>query len=353
MNFFMPEGQKQIQNTTMNRAPVLKCSPRDYVYIALSVFLLGLLVVPFAAAASEASVSATATVPPILLACAQATNPVAGFTCSFPKDPAAAIPDGPPYTIKCTDNSSAGTNQSIASWTWDFGDGGSSTDQNPQHTYAEASLYNIRLTVNTWCGSQYSNTTAISIFTYCTIPEPAFTINVSEGIAPLVVQVTDASKHTPEDITRWTYWFDDTSFSHSRNPVFTYTIPGIYTINQTVWKECVPISSTIHPPLSRRIIVHPPPAVSSDVNTTSTMPATVLTPAPGTPETSAVPGGTTPPEETHGVSDSAVPQYTGQNIPAITGPTGIAILPVIILLVIILGIIGMGIYLYITHKKNK
>lgn len=337
----------------MNRSPMMNRSPHLLLCGTLSVFLLCLLVVPFAAAAGPAPVTTTATVPPILLACAQATNPVAGFTCIFPNDPSAAIPDGPPYTIKCTDHSSAGSNQSIASWTWDFGDGGSSTDQNPQYTYSGASLYDIRLTVSTWCGSQYSNTTTVSIFTYCTIPEPAFTINVSEGIAPLAVQVTDASKHTPEGITRWTYWFDDTSFSHSRNPVFTYTLPGTYTINQTVWKECVPISSTIHSPLSRRIIVHPPSAVLSAVNVTSTTPATALTLAPGTPVTSVVPEGTTPPAETSGVSDFAVPVYTGQNIPAFTGPTGIAILPVMILLVIVLGVIGMGMYLYMTQKKNK
>ena len=37
-------------------------------------------------------------------------------------------------------------------WFWDFGDGGTSTDQNPFHIYAQAGNYNICLTVSNACG---------------------------------------------------------------------------------------------------------------------------------------------------------------------------------------------------------
>jgi PKD repeat protein len=36
----------------------------------------------------------------------------------------------------------------IASWSWEFGDDGTSTEQNPSHTYAAAGTYTIKLTVN-------------------------------------------------------------------------------------------------------------------------------------------------------------------------------------------------------------
>jgi PKD repeat protein len=42
-----------------------------------------------------------------------------------------------------TDASTGG----IVSWTWDFGDGSSSTDQNPSYVYAEAGTYEVKLTV--------------------------------------------------------------------------------------------------------------------------------------------------------------------------------------------------------------
>jgi PKD repeat protein len=45
-----------------------------------------------------------------------------------------------------TDNSSGGT---FDSWLWDFGDGATSTAQNPSHTYAAVGPYTVTLTVST------------------------------------------------------------------------------------------------------------------------------------------------------------------------------------------------------------
>ena len=43
-------------------------------------------------------------------------------------------------------NTSTDSNNDIVSWAWDFGDGASSTDANPLHTYAEAGSYEVTLT---------------------------------------------------------------------------------------------------------------------------------------------------------------------------------------------------------------
>lgn len=45
-------------------------------------------------------------------------------------------------------------NQSVSSWnfTWDFGDGNSSTDFSPQHTYANAGVYSLSYSANDACG---------------------------------------------------------------------------------------------------------------------------------------------------------------------------------------------------------
>jgi PKD repeat protein len=42
---------------------------------------------------------------------------------------------------------------SPTSWSWNFGDGGSSTAQNPSHVYAAAGTYNVTLTATNACGS--------------------------------------------------------------------------------------------------------------------------------------------------------------------------------------------------------
>ena len=390
----------------------MKRSPHTIVCVALSVLFLSIILVPFVSAAPATTPSAT--VPPILQACSQARNPEANFTCNYPGNPPAIIPDGPPYMIKCIDNSSAEFNQSIVSWKWDFGDGGTSTDKNPQHTYSEASLYDIRLTVTTFCGAQYSNTTYQSISIYCSVPQPAFSTNVTEGYAPLAVEVTDGSLRTREDITRWTYWLDNSHFSNKRNPVFTYTTPGTYVINQTVWKNCVQLGSNLSRPATRQIIVKGPQTISIDVNgtnipptappasavpvtlasvVTTGMPATVATTeteqtvpmAPGTGTLTVdtnpagaqvyiddVQRGTSPATvtdltagshtlrlERNGYTKITVPVLITEGktttlattLPAESG--GIAIVPVIILTIIMLGVAGMGIYLFLKQRYEN
>ena len=388
----------------------MKRSPQPVICAALSVLLLWSFLLPVVSAAEP---TATATVPPILQACAHAKSPQARFTCSFPADESAAIPDGPPYIIHCIDNSSAEANQSIASWTWDFGDGGTSTDRNPQHTYAEASSYDIRLTVDTFCGRQYSNTTVNSISIYCSVPESLFTTNVTEGFAPLAVQVTDASLHTPADITTWTYWFDDAHFSHKRDPVYLYSQPGTYTINQTVWKECVQLGSTLHPPAVRQINVIAPPVLSAGANeTNATLTAAIPPAAPAEPTSAVASGETVTVSATDTAQNVPIPHGTGTlsvntnpagaqvyidnvlqgtspaTVPALSAGShtlrlerdgyqnmtlpvmvndgtvtafsttlapvsgGIAIVPVIALTAITLATAGAGIYLYKTQKRQ-
>lgn len=53
---------------------------------------------------------------------------------------------------------------SIASWAWTFGDGGTSTQQNPSHTYAGPGTYNVSLTItdNAGCTNTYAHPITIN-----------------------------------------------------------------------------------------------------------------------------------------------------------------------------------------------
>ena len=53
---------------------------------------------------------------------------------------------GQPGTNISYSDTSSGVN-TIANWTWDFGDGNSSYQQNPMHVYATSGIYNVSLTV--------------------------------------------------------------------------------------------------------------------------------------------------------------------------------------------------------------
>lgn len=52
-----------------------------------------------------------------------------------------------PLTVQFTDQSTIEKASKLVNWEWDFGDGGTSTDQNPSHTYAAAGVYTVRLVV--------------------------------------------------------------------------------------------------------------------------------------------------------------------------------------------------------------
>jgi len=80
----------------------------------------------------------------------------------------AMVPPMADFTSSCTDLDCNFTDQSsdsdgtIASWSWNFGDGGMSSTQNPGHTYAAAGTFAVKLTVTDNDGaadSQNSNVT--------------------------------------------------------------------------------------------------------------------------------------------------------------------------------------------------
>ena len=116
------------------------------------------------------------------------------------------------------------------SWSWDFGDGNTSTDQNPIHTYTTAGIYTVNLTASNIWGTG-SKKAIISVQTPPApqLPIANFTSNKMSGYAPLNVQFIDLSQNT----TSMNWSFGDGATSTSRNPAHTYTSAGIYTVALT------------------------------------------------------------------------------------------------------------------------
>lgn len=56
-----------------------------------------------------------------------------------------------PLAVTFGDRSAAGSSE-ITSWAWDFGDGESSTEQNPKHTYSKIGVFAVSLTVESAVG---------------------------------------------------------------------------------------------------------------------------------------------------------------------------------------------------------
>ncbi|OJJ16795.1 hypothetical protein BKI52_33360 [marine bacterium AO1-C] len=88
--------------------------------------------------------------------------PVANFTFS-----GACLGEPTEFTDASTVSSPGIVNQ----WTWDFGDGNTSNQQNPEHSYAAIGTYNVTLTINTDGGCPVMISKTINIFPLITVTE--------------------------------------------------------------------------------------------------------------------------------------------------------------------------------------
>ncbi|MGB9941091.1 PKD domain-containing protein [Methanosarcina sp.] len=130
-----------------------------------------------------------------------------------------------PLTVQFTDLSENATGVS-----WNFGNGFSSTEQNPTHTYSTAGTYIVNLTASNESGTN-STLGTITVLEKPILPLANFSSNVTEGYVPLSVQFTDLSVNS---ISRnWDFENDGIIDSIEEAPVYTYTNPGTYTVNLT------------------------------------------------------------------------------------------------------------------------
>jgi uncharacterized protein (TIGR02145 family) len=131
-----------------------------------------------------------------------------------------------PLTVNFTEQS---TNEPTG-WLWDFGDGNTSTQQNPQHDYQDVGSFTVQLIVSNSFGSD-TETKSDYIQVAGHAPSAAFTAIPTSGIAPLTVNFTDQSANDP---TGWLWDFGNGNTSAQKNPQHTYQNARVYTVQLTV-----------------------------------------------------------------------------------------------------------------------
>ena len=165
--------------------------------------------------------------------------PVADFSASVTSG-------GRPLTVAFTDESTNTPDE----WFWDFGDGTTSTEQDPCHVYDDPCEYTVTLTV----GNAHAVDTEekIDYILVHPVPEANFGFSPASGEVPLTVSFEDLSTYEP---TGWSWTFGDTGTSLEQDPCHTYTEAGTYTVSLTA-------STSYGSDVKTRtgcIVVHPEP----------------------------------------------------------------------------------------------
>ncbi len=134
------------------------------------------------------------------------------------------------FDVKFSDLSEPEGN--IASWIWDFGDGGISTEQNPTHTYKTEGIRTVKLTVSNSNGADTETKINLIGARDSSAPIAEFSATPTAGQLPVKVTFTDNS--ASDGIASWLWDFGDGATSTDQNPTHTYTKPGTFNVKLTV-----------------------------------------------------------------------------------------------------------------------
>jgi PKD repeat protein len=124
----------------------------------------------------------------------------------------------------------------IIEWLWDFGDGSTSDEQNPIHSFQESGNYNVSLTAKT---QNIEDTYSFEVY----VEDTSETVEVNDTLSAYFYTYSDSSENiltvsfyeytNDQDVSRlWDFGDDNTSTTE--NPLHTYDTEGTYMVTLTV-----------------------------------------------------------------------------------------------------------------------
>ncbi len=133
-----------------------------------------------------------------------------------------------PFVVNFTDQSTG----DVSSYAWTFGDGGTSTQANPSHSYAATGVYTVSLTVTGPGGDD--TVTMTNLISVDGPPIAAYSAVPASITAGESVTFTDFSLNAEG----WFWQFGDGQTSTLQNPVHVYSAAGQYTVSLTAANGC-------------------------------------------------------------------------------------------------------------------
>lgn len=177
------------------------------------------------------------------------------------------------YTFTGTSGIASGT---IASYTWDFGDGSVITSASPPppqiHNFPGSGIYKVKFKAVSTRGCMDS-----LVRTYTVFPFPVIAYSPPSNCINTVVQFTNSSYVTMGVISSYSWTLGNGATSNVVNPTNTYTANGTYNISLSATSDqgC---TSTLNSTLG----IFPPPIISFTANNLCDANGTAFTPATST-----------------------------------------------------------------------
>lgn len=178
------------------------------------------------------------------------------------------------FAVSCQELTCTFTDQStdsdgtVASWSWNFGDGATSAQRNPSRTYAAAGQYTVSLRVTDDDGaadtqSHPANPTAPA-------PEPNDPPKAEFEVTCQELRCTFVDRSSDDDgtLASWSWNFGDGSTSSERNPSHSYAAEGRYDVLLMVTDDDGAADTKTHPaePTAPPTPSNEPPHADFDVH---------------------------------------------------------------------------------------
>ncbi len=144
------------------------------------------------------------------------------------------------------------SNGVISSWNWNFGDGTSSSTQNPLHNYNAPGVYNATLIVYTMSGCADTITRVVEV-----LDEPVALFSMQNVCSGTAVQFADGSLINSGSISGYQWTFGDSNSDSIQNPVHMYTAAGTYDVTLVVVSDFGCSATT-----TQQVTVYPEPVAS-------------------------------------------------------------------------------------------
>ncbi|MFM8431164.1 MAG: PKD domain-containing protein, partial [Bacteroidota bacterium] len=137
----------------------------------------------------------------------------------------------PDTTVGCAPLTTQFTDATLGaiSWRWDFGDGTSSNQQNPYHTYTRPGLYSVSLQTISAGGSCVKTIDNFRTF-HVLGGWAGFDHEITSICPPYSAQFTDTSNNA----VSWLWDFGDGTTDTSRNPSHVFTVGGYHSVRLTI-----------------------------------------------------------------------------------------------------------------------